>query len=115
MKKLSYILSALLIAGSSAFFSSCGENKDFWGPHTLTVVITGSAAVNKTMPRLLELAKNARVVLTGPSVTLCPGLMELGIDRLYGLAITEGEEMLRSIVEKRGSVNRFGRRFCLER
>ena len=36
MKKLSYILSTLLIAGSSAFFSSCGENKDFWGPHTLT-------------------------------------------------------------------------------
>ena len=36
MKKLSYILSALLIAGSSAFFSSCGDNKDFWGTHTLT-------------------------------------------------------------------------------
>ena len=36
MKKLSYILSTLLIAASSAFFSSCGENKDFWGPHTLT-------------------------------------------------------------------------------
>ena len=36
MKKLSYILSALLIAGSSAIFSSCGDNEDFWGPHTLT-------------------------------------------------------------------------------
>ena len=36
MKKISYILSTLLIAASSAFFSSCGENKDFWGPHTLT-------------------------------------------------------------------------------
>ena len=36
MKKLSYILSGLLIAGSSAFFSSCGDNEDFWGPHTLT-------------------------------------------------------------------------------
>ena len=30
MKKLSYILSGLLIAGSSALFSSCGDNKDFW-------------------------------------------------------------------------------------
>ena len=36
MKKLSYIISGLLIAGSSAFFSSCGDNEDFWGPHTLT-------------------------------------------------------------------------------
>ena len=36
MKKLSYILSGLLIAGSSATFSSCGDNENFWGPHTLT-------------------------------------------------------------------------------
>ena len=36
MKKLSYILSGLLIAGCSAFFSSCGDNENFWGPHTLT-------------------------------------------------------------------------------
>ena len=36
MKKLSYILSGLLIAGCSAIFSSCGDNENFWGPHTLT-------------------------------------------------------------------------------
>ena len=36
MKKLSYILSGLLMAGSSALFSSCGDNTDFWGPHILT-------------------------------------------------------------------------------
>ena len=28
--------SLLLIAGCSAFFSSCGDNENFWGPHTLT-------------------------------------------------------------------------------
>ena len=44
MKKLSYILSGLLIAGSSAFFSSCGDNKDFWGPHTLRSVRRKSSA-----------------------------------------------------------------------
>ncbi len=36
MKKLSYILSGLLMLGSTAFLSSCGDNEDFWGPHTLT-------------------------------------------------------------------------------
>ena len=36
MKKLSYILSGLLIAGCSVIFSSCGDNENFWGPHTLT-------------------------------------------------------------------------------
>lgn len=35
MKKLSYIISTLLLA-TSAIFSSCGDNTDFWGPHTLT-------------------------------------------------------------------------------
>ncbi len=79
------------------------------------VVITGSAAVNKTLPRLLELSKNAQTVLTGPTVTLCPALLGLGIDRLFGLAITESGALLQSIVEKRGSVNRFGRRFCLDK
>lgn len=36
MKKISYILSGLLMCASSVFFSSCGDNEDFWGPHTLT-------------------------------------------------------------------------------
>lgn len=88
---------------------------EFLLPEAEVAVITGSAAVNKTMPRLLALCRNARVILTGPSVTLCPGLLSLGIERLYGLAITEADELLRSITEKPGSVNRFGRRFCAER
>ncbi len=36
MKKLSYILCGLLMVGSSTLFSSCGDNENFWGPHTLT-------------------------------------------------------------------------------
>ena len=40
------------------------------------VFITGSAFANKTMPRLLELSKNARVILTGPSVPLADCLFE---------------------------------------
>ena len=36
MKKLTYIISTLLVACSSVFLSSCGDNEDFWGPHTLT-------------------------------------------------------------------------------
>ena len=40
------------------------------------VFITGSAFTNKTMPRLLELSKNARIILTGPSVPLAPCLFD---------------------------------------
>ncbi len=79
-----------------------------------TVVITGSAAVNKTMPRLLELSRHAEVFITGPSVPLCPELLDLGIRRLCGMVITDPDAMLNAIVEKRQSINPWSIRFALE-
>ena len=85
-------------------------------PQCDVVVITGSAAINKTLPRLLELSRDAeRVILTGPSVTLCPAVMDLGIHRLNGQAIVSVEPMLAAIVEKRTSVNAFSRHSTLDR
>ena len=80
---------------------------EFYLPLCDLVIITGSAAINKTMPRLLELSRNAEVILTGPTVSCCPALRELGIHRLSGRVITEKDAMLKAIVEKRTSVNRF--------
>ena len=80
---------------------------EFVLPECDLVIITGSAAINKTMPRLLALSQNAEVILTGPTVTCCPELLSLGINRLNGRVITEKETMLKAIVEKRTSVNRF--------
>jgi uncharacterized protein (DUF4213/DUF364 family) len=76
-------------------------------------VITGSACVNKTMPRLLELAKGAQIVLTGPTVPLCPVLLDLGISRLNGSVITDRDGMLDKIVRERCSVNAFSSHFTL--
>lgn len=83
-------------------------------PKCDVVVITGSAWVNKTMPRLLELSQNAVTILTGPTVPLCPALLTLGIRRLNGQAIVEPEAMLRRIVEARTSVNAFARHWTLD-
>ncbi len=80
---------------------------EFYLPQCDLVIITGSAVINKTMQRLLELSRHAQVILVGPSVSCCPALLSLGIDRLNGRVITQPEAMLRSIVEKRGSVNAF--------
>ena len=80
---------------------------EFYLPLCDLVIITGSAAINKTMPRLLELSQNTEVILTGPTVTCCPELLKLGISRLSGRVITESDAMLKAIVEKRTSVNRF--------
>lgn len=84
-------------------------------PECDLVVITGSAAINKTLPRLLELSRGAEIVLTGPSVTLCPGLAErFGIRRLNGQVIVETEAMLEKIVAERCSVNAFSRHYTLD-
>ena len=58
-------------------------------PQCDIVLITGSTLTNKTLPRLLQLSADAYTVLTGPSVPLCPELLDFGIDRLAGLAITD--------------------------
>ena len=84
-------------------------------PRCEVVIITGSAAVNKTLPRLLELSRDAQVILTGPSVTCCPDLLRLGIDRLHGRVITRRDAMLKAIVEKRTSVNAYSASFLLTR
>ena len=79
-------------------------------------VITGSAAINKTMPRLLELCRDAEVILTGPSVTLCPALTEaFGIRRLNLLAVTEAGALLKKITEERCSPGPYGRFFTFDR
>ena len=79
------------------------------------VVITGSAAINKTLPRLLELSRGAEVVLTGPSVPLCPGLAEeFHLRRLNTQVIVDPEGMAEAIVAQRRSINAFSRHFTLD-
>ena len=88
---------------------------EFYLPECDLVIITGSAAVNKTLPRLLELSRRAQVILTGPSVSCCPALLSLGIDSLHGRAVTRPGPMLRAITEKRCSVNAFTECFVVKR
>lgn len=53
------------------------------------VFITGSAFVNKTMPRLLALSRNAHTVVIGPSTTMSDVLFDYGADEVSGLMITD--------------------------
>ena len=61
---------------------------DFILPQCDVAIITGSSIINKTLPHLLSLCPDAYTVLTGPSVPLCPALLDCGIDRISGLAVT---------------------------
>lgn len=66
---------------------------DYILPRCDMVIITGSSIINKTLPHLLALCQKAYVILTGPSVPMCPELLDLGIDRLAGLVVTDREAM----------------------
>lgn len=74
------------------------------------VFITGTTLINKTLPRLLELSQNARVVLAGPTVPLTPLFFERGVDVLASAVVLDREGVWQSICEgathwmwKRGS------------
>lgn len=89
---------------------------DYILPKCDIVLITGSSLVNKTLPHLLELCENAYTVLTGPTVPLCPELLEHGIDRLAGLAVTDQDGLRAHVVHgDRGTPFVFGKPFMLEK
>lgn len=70
---------------------------DWLLPQCDVVIITASTLVNKTLPHLLELTKNAYTILAGPSCPMCPELLELGLDRIAGLVITDCQGMANKI------------------
>lgn len=57
---------------------------EFLLPEIAVVFITASALVNKTLPRLLALAKNAEVIILGASTPLSPVWFEHGVHLLAG-------------------------------
>ena len=73
---------------------------DWLIPQCDVVIMTASTLVNKTLPHLLELSRDAYTILAGPSCPMCPGLLELGIDRIAGLVITDREGMKEKIIRE---------------
>lgn len=85
-------------------------------PRCDLVIITGSSLINKTLPRLLVLCRNAYTILTGPSVPLCPALLDFGIDRLSGLVVTQREAMTAHVRQSiPGNPYSLGQGFLLRR
>lgn len=65
------------------------------------VFITGMTLINKTLPRLLEIAKDhAKISIVGPSTPMSPILKEYGVDNLSGFCATEPDVVMERI--KRG-------------
>ena len=87
---------------------------DWLLPRCDLVLITGSSLVNKTLPHLLRLCPQAITILTGPSVPLCPALLDYGVDRIAGMAVTDRAAMAAHVTEnRRGSPYVFSQSFLL--
>lgn len=89
---------------------------DWLLPRCDVVIMTASTLVNKTLPHLLELCQNAYTILAGPSCPMCPQLLELGLDRVAGLVITDRAGMRNKIAKEiPGSPYSMGKPFLLGR
>lgn len=55
------------------------------------VFITGVTLINKTLPRLLQICKNVKVVLVGPSVPIASEIFNRGVYDISGFVVTDIE------------------------
>lgn len=85
-------------------------------PQCDVVIMTASTLVNKTLPHLLDLCRDAYTILAGPSCPMCPDLLHFGIDRIAGLVITDIQGMKDKIRnEIPGPPYNMGKPFLLSR
>jgi hypothetical protein len=63
------------------------------------VIMTATTLINKTMPRLLQLSRNARVVVAGPSTPLHPLMFDHGVHVLGGLMVDNDTGVWRAVAE----------------
>jgi len=68
-------------------------------PASHIVVITATALINKTLPRLLELSAGATTVVLGPSTPMNDVLFCHGADILGGVRITDPDALFGSVMQ----------------
>jgi uncharacterized protein (DUF4213/DUF364 family) len=68
-------------------------------PQCDVVGITGTSFINHTLEGLLELCKEAYVLLIGPTSPLSPILFDYGIDAICGSKVVDPDQLIRSISE----------------
>lgn len=85
-------------------------------PYADFVFMTGTTLINKTAPRLISLAQDARTIMVGPSSVPAPTLLDAGVDALAGCCVVDPDRAKCAVMQ--GTVGLFGqaaRMFTLER
>lgn len=68
-------------------------------PKSDITVITATALINKTLPRLLELGRGTETVILGPSTPMNDILIEHGATMLAGTRVLDADLLIRSIMQ----------------
>ncbi|MGF1676971.1 MAG: Rossmann-like domain-containing protein [Rivularia sp. (in: cyanobacteria)] len=71
-------------------------------PEAEWVFLTATSIVNKTFPRLVELARNSKLVLMGPTVPWLSDFKHMGIDYLAGIKVTNLSSLRQTVAEGGG-------------
>ncbi|NLJ73094.1 MAG: hypothetical protein GX333_08800, partial [Syntrophomonadaceae bacterium] len=75
-------------------------------PRQEIVFITGTAFTNKTMPRLLTLAKDSQIILVGPTVPISGVLFNYNVDIISSTVVLD-EELVWTAVKLGGKMKAF--------
>jgi uncharacterized protein (DUF4213/DUF364 family) len=86
------------------------EASDILLPAAETVIITSATLANRSLPRLLDLARHARIALVGPGAPLSERLFSYGIEVSSGLVAEDGDGLARVVAEGGGAKDL--KRFC---
>ena len=68
-------------------------------PESDVVVITATALINKTLPRLLELSRHGRAIVLGPSTPMNDVLFRHGADILAGVRVIDTGALISSVMQ----------------
>ena len=68
-------------------------------PESDVVVITATALINKTLPRLLELRRHGRAIVLGPSTPMNDVLFRHGADILAGVRVIDTGALISSVMQ----------------
>lgn len=68
-------------------------------PKSNVVVITATTLINKTLPRILELARNATAIVLGPSTPMNNILFSHGADYIGGVQVVDPDALFGSVMQ----------------
>lgn len=68
-------------------------------PKSDLVIISATALINKSLPRLLELSKNKRCIVLGPSTPMNEVLCKFGVQILAGVRVVKSRALFLSVMQ----------------